>query len=171
MRFIKLAVISFIILFLLFTAISLLIPSHIRISKATNVHAAADSVYKEISEINNWRKWHPAFKDIPENEFQFLNDSIFRVKENEMKIIKKTKDGVMAEFRKGNGKKVMSGIKMISYPQTDSLTVQWYMDFRLHWYPWEKFSSLFYENLYGVQMEQGLSNLKKLLEDDRSSLK
>jgi hypothetical protein len=38
------------------------------------------------------------------------------------------------------------------------------MDFRLSWYPWEKFSSLFYEKTYGAMMERGLNDLKKRLE-------
>jgi len=59
------------------------------------------------------------------------------------------------------GKPVISGFKTIRHPG-DSLTLQWYMDFKLKWYPWEKFRSLFYENIYGVQMEQGLHNLKEL---------
>jgi hypothetical protein len=37
------------------------------------------------------------------------------------------------------------------------------MDFRLSWYPWEKFSSLFYEKTYGTMMETGLLNFKKRL--------
>jgi hypothetical protein len=36
------------------------------------------------------------------------------------------------------------------------------MDFHLKWYPWKKFSSLFFENRYGVLMEQGLSHIKKI---------
>ena len=59
------------------------------------------------------------------------------------------------------GSSVISGFKTIRH-SGDSLTLQWYMDFKLKWYPWEKFRSLFYENIYGVQMEQGLSNLKEL---------
>jgi hypothetical protein len=59
------------------------------------------------------------------------------------------------------GKPVVSGFKTIRHPG-DSSTLQWYMDFNLKWYPWDKFRSLFYENIYGVQMEQGLSNLKEL---------
>jgi len=48
--------------------------------------------------------------------------------------------------------------------------VQWWMDFKLRWYPWEKFSSLFFENIYGAQMEKGLDNLKRLAEANRSSI-
>ena len=170
MRLLKLGLLSLIFIFLLFTCISLFIPSHIRVSKAKNIYAIADSVYMNVSVINNWRRWHPSFKDIPGNEFHFLNDTCLQVKDNRMTIVKNTREEVVTEFQKGNGKIVMSGIKLITYPQSDSLTVQWYMDFKLHWYPWEKLSSLFYENLYGVQMEQGLTNLKELLEINRSSL-
>jgi hypothetical protein len=37
------------------------------------------------------------------------------------------------------------------------------MDFQLAWYPWQKFSSLFYERTYGAMMERGLANFKKQL--------
>ena len=46
----------------------------------------------------------------------------------------------------------------------NSVTVQWYMDFHLRWYPWEKFSSLLLEKRYGPMMEKGLGNLKALVE-------
>jgi hypothetical protein len=34
------------------------------------------------------------------------------------------------------------------------------MDFRLRWYPWQKFGSLLYEDTYGTMMQQGLQKLK-----------
>ena len=61
MRFIKLAILSFIFLFLVVTAISLLIPSHIRISKAINIAPPKDSVLALIGDQNRWPQWHPAF--------------------------------------------------------------------------------------------------------------
>ena len=170
MRLIKLALLSFIFLFLLVTGISLFIPSSVRISKAVNIHAAFDSVYQEVSKIQNWKNWHPALKDLLEDEFVFLEDGSMKVKNDFLRITQKNKNEVMAEFRKEGGRSLVSGMNFISHPPGDSLTVQWYMEFRLHWYPWEKFRSLFYENIYGVQMEQGLSNLRQLMESRRSSL-
>jgi hypothetical protein len=38
------------------------------------------------------------------------------------------------------------------------------MDFHLKWYPWKKFSSLFFENTYGVMMQEGLENMRNLTE-------
>jgi hypothetical protein len=37
------------------------------------------------------------------------------------------------------------------------------MDFQLGWYPWQKFSTFFFESTYGALMEKGLANLKKEL--------
>ena len=165
MRLIKLAILSFILLFLLITGISLFIPSKVRISKAVNMQAESDNIYREISNIQNWKNWHPALKDLGGEEFSLLEDGSMKVKNNFLRITKKDQEMVIAEFKKEGGRPLISGMKLISYPQPDSLTVQWYMDFNLPWYPWEKFKSLFYEDIYGVQMEQGLSNLKQLMEN------
>ena len=61
MRLIKLAIISFVLIFLLITAISLTIPSKIRISKATNLAATGEQVFSLVKNENNWHRWHPIF--------------------------------------------------------------------------------------------------------------
>lgn len=164
MNVIKLAVISFICLFLLVTGISLFIPSTIRISRAVNMQANTDSIYTMIAVLQNWRHWHPALQALPASEFVMKEDGSLQVKNNNLKIIQRKKDEVITQLKEQNGRPVISTIRLISHKQTDSLTVQWYMEFRLRWYPWEKFRSLFYENIYGLQMEQGLQQLKELFQ-------
>lgn len=154
MRAIKLALLSVIFLFLLITAISLLIPSNIRISKAINIHGQKDSIFKLIGDTSNWKQWHPAF--IPHHsapEFQAIQ------------IVSRSQSAseLVMHLKQGNKPKVINGWKIYTHHQVDSLTLQWYMDFRLQWYPWKKFGSLFYENTYGVMMEQGLENLKRII--------
>jgi hypothetical protein len=168
MRLIKLAIISFIILFVVVTIISLFIPSHIRISKATNLPADDTTAYSNIDDLSKWKNWHPALKSISESEIQKVSDSSVYVKGTTIGITQRRDDEIVTEMVTDKGSPVISGFKTIRHPG-DSLTLQWYMDFKLKWYPWEKFRSLFYENIYGVQMEQGLSNLKKLSEDRSSS--
>ena len=136
-----------------------------------NMEANIDSVYQEISVISNWRNWHPSLKDLSENEFSIQDDGSMKVRNDLLKITQSKKEEVIAEFKKAEGRPLISGMKLITYPHVDSLTVQWYMDFNLRWYPWEKFRSLFYDYIYGSQMEQGLSNLKQLMLDRRSSLR
>jgi hypothetical protein len=170
MRLIKLAILSLIFLFLLVTVFSLFIPANIRISKATNLASENQMAFEYyIGQIPKWREWHPALKDIPENEFQFSKDSGISIRGTTINIVEKKNDELITEMKTDNGRPIISGFKVIRHPKGDSATIQWYMDFRLRWYPWEKFKSLFYENIYGVQMEQGLANLKELGETNRSS--
>ena len=168
MRLIKLAIISFTILFLLVTVISLFIPSNIRISKATNIGADDTLAFANINNLTNWKNWHPALQGIPENEIRVLNDSGIKVKGTTIVITQKKNDEFVTKMVADEGQPVVSGFKTISHQQGDSATLQWYMDFKLRWYPWEKFRSLFYEDIYGVQMEQGLNNLKELSKASRS---
>ncbi|HEX2609061.1 MAG TPA: SRPBCC family protein [Flavisolibacter sp.] len=152
MRIIKLAFISFFIIFLIVTAISLMIPSHIRLSRAVNLMADREKVFTLIRDQRQWPAWHPGFmkKDSPQRPLGLV---ITPVSETDSEIIMQ-----LVQDRK---KPVISGWKWYTHAPGDSLTLQWYMDFRLSWYPWQKFSSLFYENIYGTMMEQGLANLKQ----------
>ncbi len=70
MRIIKLAVISFVFLFLLIMLISLFIPSHIRISKAINIIAKKDRLFALIADTGKWYRWHPAYQQTHINTLQ-----------------------------------------------------------------------------------------------------
>lgn len=154
MRIIKLAFISFLTFAVIITLISFFFPSHVRISKAINIGAPADSV---IDKLQQFQSWHPAY-----DSAGGLADTTLVSRRTDANEIDFTLE---ENGRAGNGWKVLSGL----YP--DSVTVQWYMDFKLHWYPWEKFSSLFFENRFGPQMEAGLTRLKALAEARRPSNK
>jgi hypothetical protein len=169
MRLIKLAILSFVFLFLLVTIISLFIPGNIRISKAKNFAADDKTYFQNIEQLNKWRNWHPALKEVPENEITILKDGSIKVKDTRISVIERKPEEVITEILQHNGRPVISGFKIINHAERDSSTLQWYMDFKLRWYPWEKFKSLFYESFYGPQMEQGLTNLKQLNEASRSS--
>ena len=132
---------------------SLFIPSHIRISKATNLAANSKEVFALINDTSQWKVWHPWFQQSPElmDKIQVTwkaqNDSISTV-----------------ELRQPSKKTLLNSWQIHRYAASDSITLQWYMDFYPRWYPWEKFSSLFYEGTYGKVMEIGLSNIKNQLQ-------
>jgi len=42
--------------------------------------------------------------------------------------------------------------------------VQWYFDFHLDWYPWQKFQSIIYDKQLGIPMENSLQQLKQIVE-------
>ncbi len=160
MRLIKLVIISFVCFFLLLTGFSLLIPSQVRISKAINIGAEKDSIFLLITDTSKWKNWHPGFqKNVQQQHSNLSSIIITKVEQNDSLIIMKLNS---------TGRKTMvNGWQVYNYASTDSLTLQWYMDFHLQWYPWQKFGSLFYEKTYGVMMEQGLSNIKQMSEEGK----
>ena len=151
MRIIKLGLISFIVIFIIITLISLMFPSQIRISRATNLPNKRDAIFVL---LNDEKAWHPAYLD---------SHSSAQMNLMKKTTIEQTDSTLVYILQQSERKKVTNGWKIYGTPASDSLTLQWYLDFRLSWYPWEKFSSLFYERTYGTMMEQGLNNLKKRL--------
>lgn len=149
MRFIRLGIISVVMIFLLFTGISLFIPSQVNISRAVNLSVNKDSLLQLIKDTNHWASWYPGYDTL-----RALGTSInFTSVEN---------NKLTAEFKGQKSKTISSAWQVIPYSTTDSVTLQWYLQFRLRWYPWEKFGSLLYEKVYGEQMERGLNNLRAI---------
>ena len=165
MKIFRLLFFSFLVLFLLVTGISLFIPSHIRISKAIDIAATADTVLSQVNEPSKWKNWFPGlessklFYEAGIVKGVIISDSSGQY----IKIIETKKDEIITELRSGT-KKIVSGWKIIGNDRSDTTILQWYMDFQLRWYPWEKFSSLLFEKSYGPKMEQGLNNIKKIAE-------
>ncbi len=151
---IKLALISILIFFGILTAISLQIPSHIRISKAINLKAGSDSVIGLIKDTGKWHEWHPAYSSNKTNK----PITVTPILQNDSEVV--------VQMQQAEKRPFTSGWQLHHFSNSDSVTLQWYMDFKLPWYPWQKFSSLFYENTFGVMMEQGLANLKQIEEKE-----
>lgn len=151
MRIVKLGLLSFFFLFLLITLISLLFPSHIRLSKAINLPNERQRIF---ALLNNDTAWHPAYKD---------SASVKTFSALDKKVIERTDSTLVLQLQQKGRRPLINGWQVYGTPATDSLTLQWYMDFDLGLYPWQRFSSLFYERTYGIMMEKGLKNLKQQL--------
>jgi hypothetical protein len=174
MRALKFALISFIFLFTVIWLISLLIPSHVRISRAVNIYGNRDSIIAQVKDPSRWKSWYPGLDSAkPLYVDGKLRGMIMSDKNPEhpvyLKLDQEGTDEVTAQFVGSRIKPVINSWKTISYAHSDSLTLQWYMDFRLRWYPWEKFASLLLEHSYGPPMEKGLSTLKKNVQANLSS--
>ena len=165
----KLILFSFLILFSITILISLLVPSHIRVSKTINIKAGTENIFRYIDDLDKWRKWHPAFKNLPSEKIELI-DSIkgkltkLKVDKTMISLLLVKKDTVEAEFEIPGKNPVISDWFISAQPEPGIQTLHASMDFVLRWYPWEKFSSLFFEKTYGAQLEQGLVNLKTLAE-------
>lgn len=166
MRLLKLAIISFLFFFLLITGISLFIPFSVRISRAVEISAPKEKIMEQIAHAENWKNWYPGADSLqllmiagePKGVIA-ANDSMQRLQ------IIEVNDSTVIAINVGKGSKEnKTGWKIMSGGSTTS--VQWYMDFKLRWYPWEKFASLLFDKQYGTPMEMGLGKLKKMLENN-----
>lgn len=166
MRILKLAFLSFLILFLVITIISLFIPSRVLVSRAMKMRAPKEEVMMQLSDPVKWKSWFPGTESA---KFYTENGTVKGLILNEqtnrhLKISNVKTDAVVAEYIGIPQKKVISGWNIVPEATADSVSVQWYMEFSLRWYPWEKFASLVFEKQYGPTMEQGLTRMKEIVE-------
>ncbi|MCG2618213.1 SRPBCC family protein [Terrimonas sp. NA20] len=177
MKVVKLAIFSFVFLFTIVWLISLLIPSEVRVSRATDIRADRDSVLAMIKDVDRWKEWYPnldSFDSVkPIYKDGKLAGIILDDKNPDKPVILQLQsakaDEVTAFFQGQRIKPVLNTWKVMEHQDKGLITLQWTMDFKLRWYPWEKFASLVLEKSNGQRMEIGLANIKKRLSTDLSS--
>ena len=165
MRIFRLVIASAIVLFIICTIISFFIPSDVRVSKAIQINASKESVMEQLRDPSNWKNWYP---DADSSKYFYEHDTLKGLildqeKKHFIVITGKNENEVTASYVLPR-KKIPTGWQIISASGANSVTVQWYIDFHLRWYPWEKFTSFMFEKVYQPQMQKGLDNLKALLE-------
>ncbi|MEP6747032.1 MAG: SRPBCC family protein [Bacteroidota bacterium] len=163
MRFLKLAVISAVVLFCILLGISLFLPSHIRISRAIDINAPAEKISPLITDVKKWEQWNEYIRAYHN---RVAEANMMKADEIAIFITTHKKDLVTAEWQQPSGDKFGSGFVMITNKNIGAhTTVQWYFDFHVRWYPWEKFQSIVYDQQLGPVMEKSLSNLKRIAEN------
>ena len=161
MRFIKLALISLVVLSLLVLGMSLLIPSHVRISRAINITAPKDSLVLQLSDLRNWKEWNALVNNADMTNSSYSNNTV--TSDKVQVLLKEVKaDTIFTQWNQAGGREIASGFTL--HVQDNTAVVQWYFDFKLKWYPWEKFGSIIFDKQLGPPMEYSLATLKKLLE-------
>jgi hypothetical protein len=165
MKYIKLAFISIIVFAVVVTLVSLLFPSNVRISKAIDVRSSPDTLHAYLADPAKWQGWFPGADTLePVSLMQKVIG--YRVNDQGAMIrITGRNDSAIQVTTSGRGvKDGIQGWNILPGAVPGQTTVQWYMDFHLRWYPWEKFSSIMFEKRYGPMLEQGLERLKEYVE-------
>lgn len=161
MRLIKLAIISLIVFALLILFMSLLIPSHVRISRAVNIYQPRQQIILLVGNINSWPEWNEPVKNAA--PLQYLPKEQRLIGEKlEIMLTRTTPDSVFSVWRNQHGKEIAGNFSF--QQQGDTTIVQYYFDFYQRWYPWEKFASINFDKQWGPSMEKSLGNLKKMVE-------
>lgn len=163
----RLMVISALVFFLLLTGISVFVPSHVRISRATNLAPGTEGILQQVADLGQWKNWHPLFDHLTYKNVEMDKGRIVSASTDSVSVtIVNSNDSLVAVEMQRGKRTVYATWKLIRYATSDSLTLQNYMDFKFKWYPWDKFSSLLLEPSFGPVMEKGLIRLKTIA--DRS---
>lgn len=164
-RLIKLGVISAVALFLLITAMSLLLPSTINISRAIDIAAPFDTVYENINNVNRWKNWYANY-DSANVSFPAKTagpGAVIRLNNTTVTVVESTADSIKTVWSSGT-KTLKGSFNFYRQPGSSLVTVQWHFVQQVRWYPWEKFASIVTDKTISPVMQRSLDNLKKLAE-------
>ena len=110
--------------------------------------------------MNTWQQWNEMINN---PELTGVSVTTGKFQSDQLQVIMIEKEPARYVWLK-NGITIESGFNFI--PSAGETTiVQWYMDFPLRWYPWEKFGSILYDKQIGPVMERSLEKFKKMAED------
>ena len=158
MKLIKLAVISALLLSVLVTAISLLFPSTVIVSRAIEVKSTSEKIAFYAADLNQWSAW---MSDWKQNEVRLQNDTAF-IGTQLIHFESKTDSSVNYQWvATGQAPYV---VKIEWFPlEKVNYVIHWTFEQQVSWYPWEKFQTLLNEKLLGGKMEMELQNLQGVI--------
>jgi len=171
MRFVKFFVLAILTLFLMLTGLSLLFPSHLRVSRVINIAAPRARVAAVIGDLRTWDEWNMFIHNTPLTNKRFSTPSKGKgaTLSSDQWTIRETAadtDGIALQWDLKGGKKYLGGFDLLSV-NPDSLTVQWWFNLDFRWYPWEKLGVFVYDRKLGPVMEESLDSLKQFVENSR----
>jgi len=161
MRFLKLAVISVLFLFIAVTAIGLLLPSSVVVSRAIDIKADKDIVYRKMSNMYQWQQW---MVGLDKEGVQIQSATSGNFLGTQVKITDTNHYIIQSSWTGKKGTVQHSIMRIIFHEASPQIAVQWQFTEYLKWYPWQRFGAMMNEAVTGAQLEQNLSSLKKLVE-------
>jgi hypothetical protein len=169
MKIVKFALLSLVVLFLVFTGLSFLFPSNLRVARVVNIAAPKEKVFGAISDFRAWKDWNQFLRPNTLSNVRYSSpsagkDAILEADELTIRETAADSDGIQLHWNLKGGKQVDGGFQFGSL-HTDSLTVMWYFDLHFRWYPWEKMGIFVYDRKLGPIMEESLTGLKQFVEN------
>lgn len=150
LRFIGISIVA---LFIITTAIGLLFPSSVIVSRAVNIPSKKIEILSYTHNLANWSKWIKGA-----NNLQTINPTLAKLNNTSILVLSKTNSSLISEWKDSKGKVQTSTINL--YEQNDVTIVQWQFEEKFSWYPWQRLSSMFNEKMLGPVMEESLDSLK-----------
>ena len=162
MRVMKLGVISIIVFGIIVYLFSLFIPSHVRISRAMTIAKSKADIAAYLADMRTWSEWNVMITS--QDSVGSFEKNRYNSSKLKVEMLKVTEDSLITSWKHQSSDPVNSGFYLVQ-SLSDTTVAQWYFDFHLDWYPWEKFGSIIFDQQLGPPMEKSLLNLKNNLEN------
>lgn len=168
MRYLKMAVSSFIVFFSLFTLIGLLFPSNIKSVHSVVVNKNRPFVLKELRAASGWIKWYPFFQPLTGGHIDHAeNDStlFFNDKKEILLYNKRADSNSLSFFTQYRGNVTEHIILVLDVPGNSSqVQVMWHEKENLKWYPWDRFRGLVLEKAKVEYLDSVLTRFRNYVE-------
>jgi len=173
MRNVKMMLTGIAGLMLIATIIGLLMPSSVKISRGVILQADSSRVDQLLSDVHAWKTWLPWIQRSDEHKQQ-VKDSVFQTdssllwisanRKNEvfLKVTGRQPGSILLEHA-FKGMNIAQGGFRISAVGKGQTELQWFMEYPLRWYPWERFYGIFLDRMFGSMFEEGFRRLEEVL--------
>ena len=164
MRFFKLALISLIIIFLLFTFIGLLLPSSVTVTRKEFINAPADSVRFYTNNIYHWKYW---LNGVDTNYKLPVSptgkNAKIKLGAYTISVLKNNPENIITLWK---GKNTRDRICHIQLYNDDPNATTIYMSFQQHlsWLPWDRLGGMLHDEVIGPSIQASLDKLKQVVE-------
>lgn len=158
MRLVKLLIISFFVLASIITAISLLFPSKVVVSRAIEISASKEQIAYFVSDLNHWNAWMTEWK---ENKVTIKGNTAY-ISTQTIQLVQQTDSSARFNWVATGQPPYEVLIEWLPLSK-NQYVIHWSFTQHVHWYPWEKFQTLLNEKLLGYKMEYELANLKQAI--------
>lgn len=167
MKKFRIILITLLVIFGVIMIFSSLIPADTRVSRAINIKGKRDSLKQSLLDLRQWPGWHPSLKAgndsnpvtfAPAGEKPALKFNGFT-----MYVTAASDSSINVDMINREGNHLPSVIQLIQM-RGDTCAVNWYVSFHSNWYPWNKFKSMFNDQLYGPSLDSNLVKFKGYME-------
>lgn len=160
--------VSLLVLFLVFSVLSFMLPSTVVIANQVVVKAPVEKVQAQVEHFTNWQNWNDAFQD-PGVQIKFLPPDSSRVELHDsskvvlLSMLRPGNDTINVLFS-GEGLPGMEYEFTFMDRETIHSNLMLQVRIQLKWYPWERVKGLFMQKMAANYYESMLDQLKTAAE-------
>ncbi len=157
--------------------ISFFLPAKVHVERSASIAASPEIVFSYVNSLSEFNRWSPWSEIDPETEYEFSgpdagvgskmswsseNNNVGSGTQEIVESVQNQHVATSLEFQ-GQG---AGQARWVLTPAGEATEITWEFDTEMGMNPVQRYFGLMMDNLIGAQYEQGLANLKALVEEE-----